>query len=52
MVYTETNELTPGTVLFLEEDYSINARNLKLETKDSHTVSPKVYSYKPYSFDG
>ena len=52
MVCTETDELTPGTVLFFEEDHGINAKNLKLETKDGHTVSPKVYSYKPYHFDG
>ncbi|MFJ7736020.1 S-layer homology domain-containing protein [Lysinibacillus sp. NPDC097287] len=52
MVCEETDELSPGTVLFFEEDHGINAKNLKLETKDGHTVSPKVYSYKPYRFDG
>ena len=51
MVCEETDELTPGTVLFFEEDHGINAKNLKLETKDGHTVSPKAYSYKPYHFD-
>lgn len=52
MVCQETEELTPGTVLFFEQDHGINAKNLKLETKDGHTVSPKVYSYKPYRFEG
>lgn len=52
MVCEETDELSPGTVLFFEEDHGINAKNLKLETKNGHTVSPKVYSYKPYRFDG
>ena len=52
IVCQETEELTPGTVLFFEADHGINAKNLKLETKDGHTVSPKVYSYKPYRFEG
>lgn len=52
MVCEETEKITPGTVLFFEEDHGINAKNLKLKTKDGHTVSPKVYSYKPYRFEG
>ena len=52
MVCEATEELTPGTVLFFEEDHGINAKNLKLETKDGHKVSPKVYAYKPYRFEG
>lgn len=51
MVCEETDELTPGNVLFFEEDFGINAKNLKLETKDGHTVSPKAFTYKPYQFE-
>ncbi len=47
-----TDEITPGSALFLEQDFGFDPKNIQLTTADGHAVSDKVFSYKPYKFDG
>lgn len=47
-----TDEVTPGSALFLEEDLGFNPKNIELTTAAGHAVSEKVYSYEPVDFDG
>ncbi|MGE7914466.1 S-layer homology domain-containing protein [Lysinibacillus xylanilyticus] len=47
-----TDEVTPGSALFLEEDLGFNPKNIQLTTAAGHAVSEKVYSYEPVDFDG
>ncbi|MGE7695904.1 S-layer homology domain-containing protein [Lysinibacillus sp. NPDC094177] len=47
-----TDEVTPGSTLFLEQDLGFDPKNIQLTTADGHAVSDKVFSYKPFKFDG
>ncbi|MGE7950618.1 S-layer homology domain-containing protein [Lysinibacillus xylanilyticus] len=47
-----TDEVTPGSAIFLEEDLGFNPKNIQLTTAAGHAVSEKVYSYEPVDFDG
>lgn len=47
-----TDEVTPGSALFLEEDLGFNPKNIQLTTAAGHAISDKVFSYRPYNFDG
>ncbi|MDM5246450.1 S-layer homology domain-containing protein [Lysinibacillus sp. G4S2] len=46
-----TDEVTPGSALFLEEDLGFNPKNIKLTTATGHAVSEKVYSYQPINLE-
>lgn len=48
----QTDEVTPSSELFLEQDLGFNPKNIQLTTAAGHTVSDKVFSYKPFKFDG
>ncbi|WP_053484391.1 S-layer homology domain-containing protein [Lysinibacillus sp. FJAT-14745] len=47
-----TDEVTPGSALILEQDLGFDPKNIQLTTAAGHAVSDKVFSYKPYKFDG
>ncbi|MFJ8102276.1 S-layer homology domain-containing protein [Lysinibacillus sp. NPDC096212] len=47
-----TDEVTPGSALFLEQDLGFDPKNIQLTTAAGHAVSDKVFSYKPFKFDG
>ncbi|MFJ8457711.1 S-layer homology domain-containing protein [Lysinibacillus xylanilyticus] len=46
-----TDEVTPGSALFLEEDLGFNPKNIELTTAAGQAVSEKVYSYQPINLE-
>lgn len=48
----QTDEVTPSSELFLEQDLGFDPKNIQLTTAAGHAVSDKVFSYKPFKFDG
>ncbi|UPW85308.1 S-layer homology domain-containing protein [Lysinibacillus sp. Ag94] len=47
-----TDEVTPGSAMIFEQDLGFDPKNIQLTTAAGQAVSNKVFSYKPYEFDG
>lgn len=48
----QSDEVTPGIAMLLEEDLGFDPKNIQLTTAGGHAVSEKVYSYQPVNFEG
>lgn len=50
MVFEETSEISPGSVLFFEEDLGFKPQLLQLSTVDGTPVNKDAYTYAPSSY--